>query len=61
MKVQEKVIRAKEAVRLIAEHDDAPIEEVEAALSELSEYAADQLAFAISRRRDKANVKEGEK
>lgn len=58
MKVSDKLERAKEAIRFIAEHDDAPIDEVEATLNELCEYALEQFAFAISRRRNKAKEKE---
>ena len=50
MKIFEKVEYAKKAIEFITTHDDAPIEEVQAALDEISVYMADQMPIAVARR-----------
>lgn len=50
MNVQEKLAYAKRSIQSITEHDDAPTEEVAAAVDELQKFAGDEFKKALKRR-----------
>lgn len=57
MKVKEKLPRAKEAIRFISTHDDAPLEEVAYALDELTKFIDVEKHSAEKRRAKQEAVK----
>lgn len=54
MNVQQKVAYAKRAIQSITEHDDAPLEDVAAAVQKLMTFAETELQKAAQRRSQKA-------
>lgn len=54
MNVQDKLARAQQAIAFITSHDDAPIEEVEAAVDQIQQFAGAELEQAKKRRAEKA-------
>lgn len=53
MKIEDKVERAKQAIKFITDHDDAPQAEMAAAVKELKQYADAELKQAAARRSSK--------
>lgn len=51
MKVQEKVFRAKEAIRFISTHDDELMKEIDEALDELKAFIESERKEAVKRRK----------
>lgn len=56
MNLDQKLEYAKQHVRSISRHDDAPLEEVRAKLAELQEFAQAEIAQAVQRRIESAGL-----
>jgi hypothetical protein len=60
MKIADKIERAKQAIKFITDHDDAPMEEVVEATDQLKAFTTRELKEATKRRKAKAAADAGE-
>lgn len=62
MKISEKLERAKSEIRFLAQHDDAPVDDVVIALDELTEFIQEERQAAVqrSKAREAASAEEAE-